>query len=39
MAVISDSREVTKYILSQIVLERRTTVGDSPVDEKNIPSF
>ena len=34
MAVISDSREVTKYILSQIVLERRTTVGDSPVDVK-----
>ena len=37
--VISNDREVTKYIFSQIVLERRAIEGDSPVDEKNVPSF
>ena len=39
MAVVPISREVTKYIFSRISLESETIAGDSPVDEKDMPSL
>ena len=39
VAVVSHSREVTKCVLNRTVLERRAIVGDSPVGEKDTPSF
>ena len=39
VVIVSNDREVTKYVFNRMVLERLAKVGDSPVDEKNIPSF
>ena len=39
VVVVSNDREVTKYVFSRTVLERPAKEGDSPVDEKNMPSF